>query len=68
MRKQPSTSSPVIGKLTDGTRVTIYSKQNNWLEVGFSNIKGWVSSKFIDSQTGSTKAHPRKSLAVLPEV
>ena len=39
----------------------IYSKQNNWLEIGFSNIKGWVSSEFIDLQapsgaTDTTKA------------
>jgi N-acetylmuramoyl-L-alanine amidase len=60
VRKQAATSSPVIGKLTKGTIVTIYSKQNDWLEVNFSNMKGWVSAKFIDSQTGSTKDTPKK--------
>jgi N-acetylmuramoyl-L-alanine amidase len=51
IRQAPSTTSPVIGKLTKGTSVSIYSKQNNWVEVGFSNLRGWVSSQFIDSQT-----------------
>lgn len=51
IRQEPSTTSPVIGKLTKGTNVSIYSKQNNWLEVGFSNLRGWVISEFIDSQT-----------------
>jgi N-acetylmuramoyl-L-alanine amidase len=51
IRQAPSTTSPVIGKLTKGTSVSIYSKQNNWVEVGFSNLRGWVSSEFIDSQT-----------------
>lgn len=51
IRQEPTTTSPVIGKLTKGTNVSIYSKQNNWLEVGFSNLRGWVISEFIDSQT-----------------
>ncbi|MBT2697941.1 N-acetylmuramoyl-L-alanine amidase [Bacillus sp. ISL-40] len=55
IRHEPSTSSPVIGKLTGGTSVTIYSKQNNWLEVGFSNVRGWVRSEFIDSQSSSAQ-------------
>ncbi len=61
IRRDPSTSSPVIGKLTSGTRVTIYSKQNNWLEVGFSNLRGWVSAEFIDTQsTGITNGTTQK--------
>jgi N-acetylmuramoyl-L-alanine amidase len=50
IRREPSTTSPVVGKLSKGTNVTIYGNQNNWLEVGFSNLRGWVSSEFIDSQ------------------
>ncbi|NHC39456.1 SH3 domain-containing protein [Bacillus sp. MM2020_1] len=55
IRQEPFTSSPVIGKLTLGTSVIIYSKQNNWLEVGFANLRGWVSSEFIDSQSSGAK-------------
>ncbi|MFL6518016.1 MAG: SH3 domain-containing protein, partial [Bacillus sp. (in: firmicutes)] len=51
IRREPSSTSPIIGKLTIGTSVTIYSRQTNWLEVGFSNLRGWVSSEFIDSQS-----------------
>ena len=55
MRGEPSPFSPVVGKLTYGTSVTMYSKQDNWLEIGFSNLRGWVNSEFIDSQaTGSS--------------
>jgi N-acetylmuramoyl-L-alanine amidase len=53
IRQEPSTSSPVIGKLTYGTSVIIYSKQTNWLEVGFTNLRGWVRSEFIDSQSSA---------------
>ncbi|MCL6573399.1 MAG: SH3 domain-containing protein [Bacillus sp. (in: Bacteria)] len=61
VRKQPTTSSIVIGKLSKGASVKIISKQNNWFEISFSNnLTGWVSSEFIDSQTGSTKGTPRE--------
>lgn len=60
VRSEPSSSSPVIGKLINGTAVTIFTKQNSWLEIGFSNLKGWVNSEFIDSQTGPTKDIPKK--------
>ncbi|MDR7237340.1 N-acetylmuramoyl-L-alanine amidase [Neobacillus drentensis] len=55
IRQEPSTSSPVIGRLTHGTSVIIYSKQNNWLEVGFTNLRGWVSSEFIESLSSDAK-------------
>ncbi|WP_066257824.1 N-acetylmuramoyl-L-alanine amidase [Neobacillus drentensis] len=55
IRQEPSTSSPVIGKLAHGTSVIIYSTQNNWLDVGFTNLRGWVSSEFIDSQSSDAK-------------
>jgi N-acetylmuramoyl-L-alanine amidase len=53
VRKEPSSSSTLVGKLTKGTTVTIYSKQNNWLEVGFSTLRGWVSAEFIDTSSSS---------------
>ena len=58
MRTEPSATSPVIGKLTYGTSVSIYAKQDNWLEVGFSNLRGWVNSEFIDSQSTSVSSGP----------
>lgn len=58
IRSGPSAYSPVIGKLTTGTSVTIFAKQNNWLEVGFSNLRGWVSSEFIDSQSTNVSLVP----------
>lgn len=56
VRKEPSTTGAVIGKLTKGTSVSIYSKQKNWVEIGFSSLKGWVSGEFVDSDTNAGKA------------
>ncbi|WP_144547786.1 SH3 domain-containing protein [Bacillus sp. X1(2014)] len=63
MRQEPSAFSPVVGKLTYGTNVTIYSKQDNWLEIGFSNLKGWVNSEFINDEAtvSSTTETAQKS-------
>ncbi|WP_223591212.1 SH3 domain-containing protein [Neobacillus bataviensis] len=55
VRKEPSSSSSVLGKLTKGTIVTIYDKQKSWYEVGFGNLKGWVSSEFIDIGSDASK-------------
>ena len=63
VRQEPSATSPIIGKLTKGTSVTIYSKQNNWLEIGFSNLKGWANSEFINTQMGASRDTPKQKLS-----
>ncbi|EKN64184.1 N-acetylmuramoyl-L-alanine amidase [Neobacillus bataviensis LMG 21833] len=63
VRKEPSATSPITGKLTKGTNVTIYSKQNNWVEIGFASVKGWVNSEFIDTKTDTSKDSPKKVLS-----
>lgn len=68
VRKEPSSSSTIIGKLTKGTNVTIYAKQNKWYEIGFGNIRGWVNSEFIDIQAGSTMDKQEKSSSFIGTV
>jgi N-acetylmuramoyl-L-alanine amidase len=58
VRKDASESSPIIGKLANGTNVTITSKQNNWLEISFSSIKGWVKAEFIEAQSSTSNDTP----------
>jgi len=53
--------SSVIGKLTNGTNVTIISKQNSWLEISFSSLKGWVKAEFIETKAGTSKESPKSS-------
>ncbi|MGG3564588.1 SH3 domain-containing protein [Neobacillus rhizosphaerae] len=55
IRKEPSATGTVIGKLTKGTIVSIYSKEKNWLEIGFANLKGWVSAEFVDTDAKTGK-------------
>lgn len=59
IRNEPSPSGRVIGKLTKGTSITIYSKKNTWLEIKYSNQRAWVSSDFV--QMGTQNQQPTKN-------
>ncbi|MEH7093842.1 SH3 domain-containing protein [Neobacillus vireti] len=61
IRTEASASSPIIGKLTYGTNVTITSKQNSWLEISYSSLKGWVKAEFIEEQSGTAKDTPKNT-------
>ncbi|MEH7119017.1 SH3 domain-containing protein [Neobacillus vireti] len=61
VREEPSASSSVIGKLTNGTNVTIISKQNSWLQISFSSLKGWVKAEFIETKAETSKDSPKNS-------
>ena len=58
IRTEPSTASTVIGKLAMGTMVEINSRQNNWLEIGYADLRGWVNAEFIN-QAESKVNKPR---------
>lgn len=51
IRSEPSTTGIVIGKLAKGVSVSIYSKENNWLEIKYSNQSAWVSADFVQMGT-----------------
>jgi N-acetylmuramoyl-L-alanine amidase len=50
VRNQPSTSSTVVGKLSKGQTITIYSQKGNWLEIQFDNQKAWVSADYVQTE------------------
>lgn len=60
IRKGPSASSTIVGKLTKGTSVTILSKQNDWAEVSYLKVKGWVNAKYLDNQSDGVKTAAKK--------
>jgi N-acetylmuramoyl-L-alanine amidase len=51
VRKEPASSSSLLGKLSKGMNVTVYSQQNNWDEIQFNNKKAWVSADYVKLQT-----------------
>ncbi len=55
LRTQPSTKGTMIGKLREGTELTVLETTNGWskIRVVTSNLKaqeGWVSSKYIQKR------------------
>ncbi|MCC5891503.1 SH3 domain-containing protein [Exiguobacterium sp.] len=47
VRSSTSTSSSIVGKLTQGTKVQVYSTSNNWSEINFNGQRRYVSSSYL---------------------
>ena len=63
IRKEPSSTGTVIGKLTKGTSINIYSKKNNWLEIKYSGQQAWVSADYVQMGTQSQPSNPSNNNA-----
>ncbi|MEO8035686.1 MAG: SH3 domain-containing protein [Acidobacteriota bacterium] len=49
VRRQPSTTGDVITQVRKGTRLTLVTVGNDWMQVLLANgDKGWVSSQFVE--------------------
>ncbi len=47
VRYGPSTSSSIIGRIPNGSEVTVYAQIPDWSLVGYNGIVGYVSSQFL---------------------
>lgn len=47
VRSEPSTSSASLGKLNKNTSVTVYRVENEWAEIDFQGVRGWVAEPYI---------------------
>ncbi|MDQ0882970.1 SH3 domain-containing protein [Peribacillus sp. V2I11] len=47
VRSEPSTSSATLGKLNKNTSVTVYRVENEWAEIDFQGVRGWVAETYI---------------------
>jgi N-acetylmuramoyl-L-alanine amidase len=54
VRTKPSANGGLLGKLSKGSNVTVYSTQNNWYEIQYSNQMAWVSADYVTLQ-GNTQ-------------
>ena len=48
VRKGPSTSFDIIGTLSDGEKVNIVGKSNNWYKIEYNGTYGYVSASYIE--------------------
>lgn len=47
VRRLPSTTAPVIGKIPNGAEIVIYNRLPDWLLAGYGGIIGYVSSRYV---------------------
>lgn len=47
VRSEPSKSSAALGKLNKNTAVTVYRVENEWAEIDFQGVRGWVAEPYI---------------------
>ncbi|WP_214745927.1 SH3 domain-containing protein [Exiguobacterium sp. s189] len=57
VRQSSSTSSPIVGKLTKGTKVSVLSTKGTWAQIEYKGQKRYVSSTYLKmTSTSSTSA------------
>ena len=49
-RSQPSTSSAVIDRLSNGTKVAVLDQQDDWYFVAYAGTTGYISSDYVSTQ------------------
>ena len=48
MRMRPSTDSPVITQLGEGTRIGVFcEEQDGWYRIIYGNYRGYISSEYV---------------------
>ncbi|WP_028401780.1 3D domain-containing protein [Ectobacillus panaciterrae] len=53
VRQAPTTSSAVIGKVTNGQELNVTNRQNGWLQINYNGKTAYVSSQYT-KETGSS--------------
>lgn len=47
IRSNPSLEAPIIGKIPNGSEIVIYSRLPDWDLVGYNNLTGYVSNRYL---------------------
>ena len=55
-REGPGTQYAIIGQLSKGMRVTFLQEQGNWSEVFSTHGAGWMSSRYLSTQSAQSQA------------
>lgn len=63
IRQEPSSDSPVVGKIFHGSSADILERQDNWTKISSGSVSGWVSNDYI--LTGSEAQAYEEENAVL---
>ncbi len=48
IRSGPSTASPIIGSIPNGSEVTVFSVDNGWAVISYNSFTGYVSAMYLN--------------------
>lgn len=68
VRSAGNTGAPIIGKLYNGTQVTITYNVNGWDKITYSGTTGWVSHQYIRIDKAQTVMTATKSQIGVPYI
>ncbi|WP_099221495.1 N-acetylmuramoyl-L-alanine amidase [Listeria costaricensis] len=55
VRKEPSTSSEILGTLNNGDQINVISEQNGWAQIKYQGQNAWVDASYITIRESTTK-------------
>ncbi|GIN57056.1 beta-N-acetylglucosaminidase [Lederbergia ruris] len=67
MRAEASTNASIIGKLANGTSVTVLSETNGWAKISANGKTGYVSNQYLNEKKTVTKPSTPKTTPVKTE-
>ena len=56
VRSDSSTTSSIVGKLTEGATVNVYSSNNDWAQIEFEGETRYVASEYLTVNTSISKS------------
>ncbi|WP_391116155.1 SH3 domain-containing protein [Psychrobacillus sp. L3] len=60
VRSEPSLSSAVIGQLQEGSQISAFKTEGDWIEIQFNDQKGWVHSEYVTIVDQVIKDEPKE--------
>lgn len=54
VRSAATTEAPIIGRMDDGTRVTILSRANGWDKISYNGGEAWICGQYVTSGDSRT--------------
>ena len=61
VRSGAGTQNKVVGSLKNGTLVTVQREEGKWSNITYGSLKGWVSSAYLLTQSGTTPVAQKPS-------
>lgn len=55
VRSAANTGAPIVGRLSNGTKISILGSSNGWYQISYNGTTGWVSGQYITVSSAPTQ-------------